>query len=140
MAALRIKLLVALPLAAVVIISSYLLVAGVPANLRHLVPISWSRFDASTANVAPAKIAYFVPVAGFTDSKWLRMNTVLNKAATFCDTQTLNEVDNKTLADLTCDIKLETKSGWDNLCAKTKLLFDHLCTLEDYGVGDNEFL
>ncbi|KAJ2806250.1 hypothetical protein H4R21_000954 [Coemansia helicoidea] len=102
--------------------------------------INRSRFDASLAKVAPAKIAYFAPVAGFADSKWLRMNTLLNKAVKVCDTETLKQVDNKTLADLTCDITLETKSGWDNLCSKTELLFDHLCTLEDYGVGDNEFL
>ncbi|KAJ2771324.1 hypothetical protein IWQ57_002266 [Coemansia nantahalensis] len=140
MAVLRIKLLVALPLAAVAIVSSYLLLAGVPPHLRQLMAGQNAGLAEPQAMPASAKVAYFLPVAGFTDSKWLRMNTVLNKAVKVCDTETLKQADNTTAAKVACDITLETKSGWANLCSKTELLFDHLCTLEDYGVGDSEFI
>ncbi|KAJ2775066.1 hypothetical protein IWQ56_000281 [Coemansia nantahalensis] len=140
MAVLRIKFLVVLPLAALLIVSSYLLLAGVPPHLRQLMAGQNAGLAAPQAKVAPAKIAYFLPVAGFTDSKWLRMNTVLSKAVKVCDTSTLKQVANKTAADMACDITLDNKSGWANLCSKTKLLFDHLCTLEDYGVGSSEFI
>ncbi|KAJ2692308.1 hypothetical protein H4R19_006178 [Coemansia spiralis] len=138
MAVLRTKLLIALPLAALTVISTYLLYAGVPPPLRQLVSHSPTRTKGGEAG--SSGIAYFLPVADFTDGKWVRMNTLLNKATKVCDKPTLAKVDKKKAEDLMCDITLDTKDGWWNLCLKTRAMFDHLCTLDDYGVGNNEFL
>ncbi|KAJ1732916.1 deubiquitinating enzyme [Coemansia biformis] len=82
-------------------------------------------------------IAYYVPVARFTDSKYLRMNTILNKAVKVCDTKTLKEADKETLAHLTCDVTVESDRGWGNLCKKTKAMVEHVCAAG--GIGDNEY-
>ncbi|KAJ2775063.1 hypothetical protein IWQ56_000278 [Coemansia nantahalensis] len=89
------------------------------------------------AHTKPSGIAYFLPIAEFTDSKWIRMNTILNKAVRVCDTATLQSVGRKRAADMRCNITVKSEKGWDNLCVKTRAMIQHLC--ETDGLGNHEF-
>jgi len=68
-------------------------------------------------------VGYYVQIGKHVDDKWLRMNTALSKAYKVCEEATSNH---------TCDVVLPVKSGWNNLCQKTRMMFNHLCNIKQY--------
>ncbi|KAJ1726913.1 hypothetical protein LPJ61_004879, partial [Coemansia biformis] len=129
---LRTKLLVALSVAALALGSAYILFMGVPLFLRDIAPGASS----ATVDRSPG-IVYYLPVARFTDNKYIRMNTILNKAVKVCDTKTLKDADKETLSHLTCDVTVKSDRGWSNLCPKTKAMIEHVCAAG--GIGNKTF-
>ncbi|KAJ2699552.1 hypothetical protein H4R19_005527, partial [Coemansia spiralis] len=85
----------------------------------------------------PWGIRYFLPMAEFTDNRWLRMNTILNKAVRVCDSATLKSVGSKAASDMRCDFTVTSDVGWEGLCSKTRTMLEHIC--KNDGLGNNEF-
>ncbi|KAJ2699553.1 hypothetical protein H4R19_005528 [Coemansia spiralis] len=150
----RPKLLVLLPVLALTVIVTYVLCVpkmlpgGVfgggsseaAGSLKEAIPADTANAPSEAIPAVPAKpsgITYYLPVAQFTDSKWLRMNTVLRKAVRVCDKTTMDTVAKNITDQLGCDVTLEAERGWGKLCTKTRAIYDHLCKAG--GLGSSEF-
>ncbi|KAJ1732917.1 hypothetical protein LPJ61_001812 [Coemansia biformis] len=151
----RQKLLVLLPLVVLALVSTYILCAPAQLSLGSFGGNSADPKAATddtadsapnaapdakadpAAPVRPSGIAYYLPVAQFADSRYLRMNTILNKSIKVCDKTTLETVDKKIVDNMMCDVVIEAERGWGKLCSKTRAMIDHLCS--NGGLGNKEF-
>ncbi|KAJ2693473.1 hypothetical protein H4R19_006008, partial [Coemansia spiralis] len=129
----RVRQVAALALGALALVSMYILA---PRAALQLCGVGGGP-PASEAQGKPWGIRYFLPMAEFTDTKWLRMNTILNKAVRVCDNATLKSVGSKAAADMRCDLTVTSETGWEGLCSKTRAMLEHIC--KNDGLGNNEF-